>query len=58
MSAEEYALFLELVEDTVDMVGVGVEILYTEDGILIKDVLSGGSAQRSEERRVGKECGS
>ena len=47
MSAEEYALFLELVEDTVDMVGVGVEILYTEDGILIKDVLSGGSAQEA-----------
>lgn len=45
MSAEEYALFLELVEDTVDMVGVGVEINYTTEGILIKNLISGGSAQ-------------
>lgn len=47
MTAEEYALFLDLVEDTVDMVGVGVEIVYTQQGILIKDVLSGGSALES-----------
>ena len=44
MTEEEYALFLDLVEDTVDMVGIGVEINYTEDGILIRDVLSGGAA--------------
>lgn len=44
MDQEEYAAFLELVEDTVDTVGIGVEIYYTEDGMLIDRVLSGGSA--------------
>lgn len=47
MTADQYALFLELVEDTVDMVGIGVEIYFTEDGILIDNVLSGGSAQEA-----------
>lgn len=45
MTEEQYAAFLDLVEDTVDMVGVGVEISYAQDGILIKKVLSGGSAK-------------
>lgn len=45
MTEEQYAAFLDLVEDTVDMVGVGVEISYAQDGILIKKVLSGGSAE-------------
>ena len=44
MTAEQYGAFLDLVEDTVDLVGIGVEINYTEQGILIKNVLSGGSA--------------
>ena len=47
MTREEYALFLELVEDTVDMVGIGVEISYTQEGILIKKVLTGGSAEEA-----------
>lgn len=47
MTAEQYALFLDLVEDTVDMVGIGVEITYTEDGFLVKEALSGGSAQEA-----------
>lgn len=45
MTEEEYTLFLDLVEDTVDMVGIGVEISYTQEGILIKRTLSGGSAE-------------
>ena len=44
MTEEQYAAFLDLVEDTVDMVGIGVEISYTEDGFLIQKVLSGGAA--------------
>lgn len=44
MTAEEYAYFLELVESTVDMVGIGVEVNYTEDGFLVRNVLSGGGA--------------
>ena len=47
MTEEQYAAFLDAVEDTVDLVGVGVEIVYTQQGILIKDVLSGGSALES-----------
>lgn len=45
MTAEQYAAFLALVEDTVDMVGIGVVISYTEEGILVRELLSGGSAQ-------------
>ncbi len=44
MTEEEYSIFLDLVEDTVDLVGIGVEISYTADGILIQKVISGGSA--------------
>ena len=44
MSAEQYAAFVDLVESTVDMVGVGVVINFTDQGILIREVLSGGSA--------------
>ena len=44
MDEEQYAAFLDLVEDTVDMVGIGVEIDYTEDGFLVQKVLSGGAA--------------
>lgn len=44
MDQEEYAAFLDLVEDTVDMVGIGVEIIYTQEGMFIEKVLSGGSA--------------
>ena len=44
MDQEEYAAFLDLVESTVDLVGIGVEISYTQEGLLVRDVLSGGSA--------------
>jgi len=44
MTAEEYARFLELVEDTVDLVGIGVEVSFTQDGILVQKALPGGSA--------------
>lgn len=44
MTEEQYAAFLDLVENTVDMVGIGVEIDYTEDGFLVQKVLSGGAA--------------
>ena len=44
MSAEQYAAFVDMVEDTVNMVGVGVVIKFTDEGMLIQEVLSGGSA--------------
>ena len=45
LSAEEYQSFLDAVEDTVDMVGIGVSVEYTEDGFLVKEVLSAGGAE-------------
>lgn len=47
LTAEQYAMFLDMVEDTVDVVGIGVEINYTEEGFLIKKTLSGGSAEEA-----------
>lgn len=48
MTEEQYAAFLDLVEDTVDMVGIGVSIQFTEQGILILSPLPGGSAEEAE----------
>ena len=44
MSAEDYQAFLDSVEDTVSLVGIGVSIQYTEEGILVIDPLKNGSA--------------
>lgn len=47
MTAEEYAAFLDSVEDTVDMVGVGVVIQFTDQGMLVDSTVSGGSAREA-----------
>jgi len=47
MTAEQYNLFLDMVEDTVDMVGIGVEITYSEEGFLVEKTLSGGAAEEA-----------
>lgn len=44
MSAEEYQLFLDSVEATVSLVGIGVSIQYTAEGILVIEPLKDGSA--------------
>lgn len=45
MTAEEYARFLSDVNGNQQLVGIGVSIRYTEEGILILDIIEGGSAQ-------------
>lgn len=45
MTAEEYAEFLSDLEGGVSLVGIGVSIQITQQGILILDTLKGGSAQ-------------
>ncbi len=44
MSEEEYQAFLDSVESTVDLVGIGVSIQYTEQGIYVVEALKDGSA--------------
>lgn len=44
MTAEEYQAFLDSVEGTTALVGIGVSIQYTDEGIRIVEVLRGGSA--------------
>jgi len=44
MDTETYQNFLDSVESTVDLVGIGVSIQYTADGILVMEALKGGSA--------------
>lgn len=44
MTEEQYAAFQDAVESTVDMVGVGVSIRFTDQGILVLSPLEGGSA--------------
>jgi len=44
MTAEEYASYLNAVEGTQDIVGIGTDIRFTPDGLLIVKVRSGGSA--------------
>ena len=45
MSAEEYQAFLDSVEGTETVTGIGAAIQYTDDGILLVDVLSGSGAE-------------
>ena len=47
MDGEAYQNFLASVEDTVDMVGIGVSIQYTADGILVIEPLENSSAQKA-----------
>ena len=47
MSAEDYQAFLDSVEHTTQLVGIGVSIQYTSDGILVVEALKGGSAQEA-----------
>lgn len=44
MTEEQYKAFLDSVESTTDIVGIGVSIQYTDQGILVVDALRGGSA--------------
>ena len=48
MSAEQYAAFVDLVESTVDMVGVGVVINFTDQGIRQRP--GGGASARRPDR--------
>ena len=45
MSAEEYQAFLSSVEGTETVTGIGASIQYTDDGILLMDILSGSGAE-------------
>lgn len=45
MTAEQYAAFLTGVEGETSVVGIGVSIQYTNDGVLILSVLDGGPAE-------------
>lgn len=45
MTAEEYAEFLSDLEGGASLVGIGVSIQITQEGILILDTLKGGSAR-------------
>lgn len=47
MTAEDFEGFLTAVDGTQSLVGIGVSIQYTEEGILILDVIDGGAAQRA-----------
>ena len=47
MSAEDYQAFLDSVEHTTQLVGIGVSIQYTSNGILVVEALKGGSAQEA-----------
>ena len=45
MSPEDYQAFLESMEGETDLVGIGVSMQYTDEGILVVEVIPGGSAQ-------------
>lgn len=47
MSAEEYQAFLRALEGDSGKAGIGVSIQYTEQGILVLDTISGGSAKEA-----------
>lgn len=47
MSEEEYEAFLARVESEESFSGIGAEIRYTEEGILLVSLLSGGGAERA-----------
>lgn len=44
MDEEEYRDFVDAVESTVDLVGIGVSIQYTPEGFLVLEALKGGPA--------------
>lgn len=44
MDEEEYRGFVDAVESTVDLVGIGVSIQYTPEGFLVLEALKGGPA--------------
>lgn len=50
MTAEQYQEFLDLVESTVDLVGIGVSVRFTGQGILVDGVIDGGAAQEADLR--------
>ena len=45
MTEEQYKAFLGLVEGDTNVVGIGVTIQYTDQGLLVESVLPGGSAE-------------
>ena len=45
MTEEQYKAFLGILEGETNMAGIGVSIQYTDQGILVVEVLAGGSAQ-------------
>ena len=45
MTPEQYASLLDLTENEVSTVGVGVAVSFTDQGMLVERVLDGGSAQ-------------
>lgn len=45
MTAEQYEEFNAVVEDTTSVVGIGVQVTYTEEGIHIIQVVNGGPAE-------------
>lgn len=47
MSAEDYQAFLNALEGDDGTVGIGVSVRYTEQGILVVDTISGGSAREA-----------
>ena len=47
MTAEEYQAFLRLLEGDSSVVGIGVTVRYTQEGLLIVDTVSGGSARQA-----------
>lgn len=47
MSAEDYQTFLNALEGDSGKAGIGVSIRYTEQGVLVLDAISGGSAKQA-----------
>lgn len=47
MSEEEYEDFLSSVEGEVDAVGIGTMVKFTQEGLLVDSVVSGGSAKEA-----------
>lgn len=47
MNAEEYQAFLKSLEGDSNIVGIGVSIRYTDQGVLILETISGGSAREA-----------
>ena len=47
MTEEEYQAFLALLEGDSGLVGIGVTIQYTDQGLLVVDTIAGGSARQA-----------